>query len=158
MRIKLTATGKLFIGYILVVILSLLLITHCARAQTTVDYYIDTFQADAQAYGVVLRRRPPRIIEKTPLYMYDHVVNKTIPVEAYTDHTHNTIYFNTDSWMYNNNLQVLVYHECGHYYFNKIHTEQKSIMNINIWGWGGFTWDDMSTSHQNYFKEELFKY
>lgn len=100
----------------------------------------------------------PFIIETVnELYMWSP--RGQLHVDAYADHTTKSIYFNTKSTLYVENLKVLVYHELGHYYLKRFHDNTLrpngspvSIMNdvYNI------DWGYISSSDKTYYTKELF--
>lgn len=142
---------------ILFVAFLLLLLSGVARGQT-VNSYVQEFQNDARAYRVVLVEDSPFIIETVnELYMWSP--RGKLHVDAYADHTTSTIYFNTESVIYRDNLKVLVYHELGHYYLKRFHNEQLrpdgspvSIM-TNVYN---IDWGYISSSDKTYYTKELF--
>ncbi len=141
-------------GYLVFIILLTLGVSHC-DGQTVDDYY-NLFVVDAKAQGKALVRVPPTFVQ-TSDNLYLNIGGVHTEVSAYTQHKEKKIYINVVSFEYETNPQVLIYHELGHYYLRRNHTDRKSIMNINMWGWGGLVWDEMSTNHQQFYIDELFK-
>ena len=142
---------------ILFIAFLLLLLSGAARGQT-VNGYVQEFQRDAQTYKVVLVRDSPFIIETVEeLYMFSP--QGKMHVDAYADHVTKSIYFNTQSDIYINELKVLVYHELGHYYLKRFHNNNLrpdgspvSIMNTIY----DIDWGYLSPADQTYYTKELF--
>lgn len=143
------ADAKLFIAYILIIILSLFAIVKC-DAQT-IGAYTEDFFSDASLWNVTLTRKAPIIVEIDERL---HIVIKTkrIYVDAYSD-GYNSIYFDISSTMYQYNLKVLVYHEYGHWYLWRDETNSDSIMNTDIWS---KSWESLLPETQIYYIKELF--
>ena len=116
--------------------------------------YAEEFMRDAQLYNASLYRTGTPVLQYSDYDLFATVNGKSTQVLAYTTYSTNTIVFDTRSSMYEYNLKVLVYHELGHYYLNRDHTNTRSIMNYNIWA---TPWEDYSPIEQSYFIEELFK-
>ena len=143
--------------YLLLILVLLFGLLHCSNAQT-VNQYVQEFKSDAQVYRVVLVRDSPFIIETMEeLYMW--TPRGKMHVDAYADHVTKSIYFNTESTIYINNLKVLVYHELGHYYLNRFHNNDlrldgnpTSIMNTLY----NIDWGYLSPVNQIHYTKELF--
>jgi hypothetical protein len=137
-----------------IAIISLLSITSQYHADSSVHDYLELFRSDAKRFGVTLVKSPPAfIIEDRRLSII--INHEKIKVEAYR--SGNTIYFDSGSFMYQNNLKVLVYHELGHYYLNRDDNEKVSIMNVDFWGTSWGYWDELPPEDQTLYLKELFK-
>ena len=143
--------------YAILLLIVLLLLSAMVQAQS-VNSYVQEFQNDAQIYKVVLVEDSPFIIETVEeLYMW--TPRGRLHVDAYADHTTKSIYFNTQSTIYVENLKVLVYHELGHYYLKRFHNNELrpngkpvSIMNTAY----NIDWGYISPSEQLYYTKEMF--
>jgi len=143
--------------YSLLLLIVLLFLSSLVQAQT-VNRYVAEFENDAQSYRVVLVEESPFIIETVnQLYMW--TPKGKLHVDAYADHVTKSIYFNTTSNIYVNDLKVLVYHELGHYYLKRFHKNNlradgmpASIMNTLY----DIDWGCLSVQDQTYYTKELF--
>lgn len=143
--------------YAILILIVLLLLTAAVQAQS-VNSYVQEFQNDAQTYKIVLTEDSPFIIETVEeLYMW--TPRGRLHVDAYADHVTKSIYFNTQSTIYVENLKVLVYHELGHYYLKRFHNNDLrpngnpvSIMNTAY----NIDWGYISPLEQLYYTKEMF--
>lgn len=142
--------ASLLVFYLTMTAFFFFLFLKCSQAQTVNDYLI-SFQNDARTYNISLKSPPILIVQETRLYINSG--KERFEAEAYQQGRN--IYFNRYSDMYEDNCKVLVYHELGHYYLNRPHTTENSIMNYRIW-WNT-DWESLTPETQTFYIEELFK-
>ena len=141
----------MFFGWVTILFL---LIALSSKAQHP-NYYLEQFKEDAKLYNVQLSYSDPLfILQEQEIYITLNGVYTQ--VEAYSDYTTSVIYFDVTSKMWTTNRKVLVYHELGHHYLRRVHTDKNSIMNINIWSTKYF--DHLNSKTQQEYVRELFLY
>lgn len=144
---------KLFGLYTVILIIGLLLSSTISRGQTAQDY-LREFKNDAFIHNRSIGPITPTIRLVT-VDLYIDQGDGPFQVDGYTNFIASTIYLDTKSYMYKYNLKVLVYHELAHYYLKRSHTQELSIMNVDIWS--EKEWDTLPSDEQEYYIWELFK-
>jgi len=148
------------IGRIFPLILFILAIGGCTKPETIykvepdLNPYLQKFYDIASTYGRQWNRGNLIMKLTTGLSKSQNVIGLTTKIQD----GQMTIEFDQDFWLNSSESikEVLMYHECGHAFLNRIHTQTYSIMNIKYGATGWPICYNQECDHK-FLLDELFK-